>query len=72
LAGGCPHEHERIAYRLPNFVKAKVSAGRYSPSNEVVREALRLMENNDLQDAERLRLLRKAWQKASTAATLTR
>jgi antitoxin ParD1/3/4 len=47
---------------LANFVKAKVSAGRYSSSSEVVREALRLMEKNDLQDAERLRLLRKAWQ----------
>jgi antitoxin ParD1/3/4 len=47
---------------LANFVKAKVSAGRYSSSSEVVREALRLMEKNDQQDAERLRLLRQAWQ----------
>ena len=30
--------------QLANFVKAKVSAGRYSSSSEVVREALRLME----------------------------
>ena len=47
---------------LANFVKAKVSGGRYSSSSEVVREALRLMEKIDLQDAEKLRLLRKAWQ----------
>jgi antitoxin ParD1/3/4 len=47
---------------LANFVKAKVSAGRYSSSSEVVREALRLMEKNDQQDAEKLRLLRQAWQ----------
>jgi antitoxin ParD1/3/4 len=47
---------------LANFVKAKVSAGRYSSSSEVVREALRLMEKHDMQDAEKLRLLRKAWQ----------
>ena len=57
---------------LANFVKAKVSAGRYSSSSEVVREALRLMEKHDMQDAEKLRLLRKAWQKGSTAATAAR
>jgi antitoxin ParD1/3/4 len=47
---------------LANFVKAKVSAGRYSTSSEVIREALRLMEKLDHQEAEKLQLLRKAWQ----------
>jgi antitoxin ParD1/3/4 len=47
---------------LANFVKSKVSAGRYASSSEVVREALRLMEKCEIQDAERLALLRKAWQ----------
>ena len=47
---------------LANFVKAKVSAGRYTSSSEVVREALRLMEKLEQQEAEKLRLLRKAWQ----------
>jgi antitoxin ParD1/3/4 len=51
-----------LTEELANFVKAKVSAGRYSSSSEVVREALRLMEKNDQQEAEKLRLLRQAWQ----------
>ena len=47
---------------LANFVKAKVSAGRYTSSSEVVREALRLMEKVEQQEAEKLTYLRKAWQ----------
>lgn len=51
-----------LTEELANFVKGKVSTGRYSSSSEVVREALRLMEKADAQDAEKLRLMRKAWQ----------
>ena len=40
---------------LANFVKAKVSAGRYTSSSEVVREALRLMEKVEQQEAEKLK-----------------
>jgi antitoxin ParD1/3/4 len=47
---------------LASFVKAKVSAGRYASSSEVVREALRLMEKVERQEAEKLQYLRKAWQ----------
>ena len=47
---------------LANFVKAKVAAGRYTSSSEVVREALRLMEKVEQQEAEKLSFLRKAWQ----------
>ena len=46
---------------LANFVKDKVSTGRYGSSSEVVREALRLMEKTEQQDAEKLALLRQAW-----------
>jgi antitoxin ParD1/3/4 len=46
---------------LANFVKAKVSAGRYTSSSEVVREALRLMEKVEQQEAEKLSFLRQAW-----------
>jgi antitoxin ParD1/3/4 len=46
---------------LANFVKDKVSTGRYSSSSEVVREALRLMEKTEHQEAEKLALLRQAW-----------
>ena len=47
---------------LSRFIEAKVSGGRFSSSSEVVREALRLMEKLERQDAEKLAWLRKAWQ----------
>jgi len=50
-----------LTEELANFVKAKVSAGRYASSSEVVREALRLMEKVERQEAEKLGLLRQAW-----------
>jgi antitoxin ParD1/3/4 len=46
---------------LANFVKDKVSTGRYGSSSEVVREALRLMEKTERQEAEKLAALREAW-----------
>jgi antitoxin ParD1/3/4 len=46
---------------LANFVKNKVSTGRYGSSSEVVREALRLMEKTEQQDAQKLAALRHAW-----------
>jgi antitoxin ParD1/3/4 len=39
---------------LEKFVSAKVEAGRYSSASEVVREALRLLEEHDLNRAARL------------------
>ncbi len=50
-----------LTEELANFVKAKVSAGRYTSSSEVVREALRLMEKIEQQEAEKLSYLREAW-----------
>lgn len=46
---------------LAEFIKAKVAAGRYSSSSEVVREALRLLEKVERREAEKLALLRAAW-----------
>ena len=46
---------------LANFVKDKVSTGRYGSASEVVREALRLMEKTEQQEAEKLSALRHAW-----------
>jgi antitoxin ParD1/3/4 len=40
---------------LEKFVSAKVSAGRYNSASEVVREALRLLEENDRVRAQRLK-----------------
>ena len=47
---------------LAQYIKAKVAAGRYSTSSEVVRQALRLMEKVEMQEAEKLLFLRGAWQ----------
>ena len=43
------------------LIKSKVDSGRYSSTSEVVREALRLLERADQQEAERLKGLRRAW-----------
>lgn len=45
--------------QLETFVKRKVSTGRYNSVSEVVREALRLLEERDAMQAARLTLLRK-------------
>ncbi len=54
-----------LTEELANFVKAKVSGGRYASSSEVVREALRLMEKLERQEAEKLGCLRQAWQEGA-------
>jgi antitoxin ParD1/3/4 len=46
---------------LLKLIKAKVESGRYTSTSEVVREALRLLERADQQEAERLKSLRRAW-----------
>jgi antitoxin ParD1/3/4 len=43
---------------LSDYVKAKVSSGRYTSASEVVREALRIMEQTE---EARLAFLRNAW-----------
>lgn len=51
---------------LAQFVKTKVESGRYTSSSEVVREALRLLEKRDHEDAEKLRWLQRAWADGAT------
>lgn len=45
---------------LKTFVEGKVRGGRYNNASEVVREALRLLEQRDAEHAARLRDLRAA------------
>jgi antitoxin ParD1/3/4 len=49
---------------LENFTKQLVSSGRYNNVSEVVRESLRLMEKQQLQDEAKLSALRDAIQVA--------
>ncbi len=46
---------------LARFVEAKVESGRYASSSEVVRDALRLLEEQDHRQADEVRRLRQAW-----------
>ena len=46
---------------LAHFVKAKVESGRYTSSSEVVREALRLLEKSEHDEAAKLAWLRQAY-----------
>ncbi len=48
--------------RAGDFVTSKVAAARYSSSSEVVREALRLKEKIERQQAENFQFLRNACQ----------
>lgn len=52
---------------LASFVKTKVGSGRYTSASEVVREALRLLEQRDQIEAEKLRWMQKAWQDGATS-----
>lgn len=46
---------------LVRFVKTKVETGRYASSSEVVREALRLLEQHDRDEADKRAWLQQAW-----------
>lgn len=48
-----------LTAQLENYVKAKVATGMYNSASEVMREALRLMEERDAMLAVRLEALRE-------------
>lgn len=48
-----------LTSKLENYVKAKVATGMYNSASEVMREALRLMEERDAMQAVRLEALRQ-------------
>ncbi|WP_415895102.1 type II toxin-antitoxin system ParD family antitoxin [Neptuniibacter sp. PT34_22] len=49
--------------KLEAFVKSKVESGSYNSSSEVVREALRLLEQRDAEEQLKLETLRAEIQK---------
>jgi len=48
-----------LTTELENYVKAKVATGMYNSVSEVVREALRVMEERDAMQAMKLEALRR-------------
>ena len=48
-----------LTSELENYVKAKVATGMYNSASEVMREALRLMEERDAMQDVRLEALRQ-------------
>lgn len=50
-----------LTAELERLIRDKVASGRYASTSEVVREALRLLEQRDQAAAERLMTLREAW-----------
>ena len=48
-----------LTAELENYVKAKLATGMYNSVSEVMREALRLMEERDAMQAVRLEALRQ-------------
>lgn len=51
-----------LTAELAGFVEHEVRAGRYASASELVRESLRLLEQEKMLQAEKLRLLRAAVQ----------
>ncbi len=47
---------------LARFIEGQMASGRFASSGDLVREALRLMETVERENADRLRWLRRAWQ----------
>ncbi len=55
-----PTRNINLTEHLDRFVEMSVSAGRYQNASEVVRDALRLLEQRSEEDALRLERLRAA------------
>jgi antitoxin ParD1/3/4 len=55
-----PTRNINLTEHLDHFVKRQVSSGRYSNASEIVREALRLLEEEEQERQAKLNVLRKA------------
>lgn len=51
-----------LTKELGDFVKEKVTTGRYTSASEVVRDALRLLERQEQENAAKLAVLQRAYQ----------
>jgi antitoxin ParD1/3/4 len=55
-----PTRNINLTEHLDHFVKRQVSSGRYSNASEIVREGLRLLEEQERERQAKLRALRQA------------
>ena len=55
-----PTRNINLTERLDQFVERQVSSGRYSNASEIVREALRLLEEQEQERRTKLKALRQA------------
>ena len=55
-----PTRNINLTEHLDHFVKRQVSSGRYSNASEIVREALRLLEEQEQERQAKLKALRQA------------
>lgn len=62
-----PTRNISLTDRLDRFVETHVSTGRYQNASEVVRDALRLLQQRHQEDMLKLRRLRKAIQEGEDA-----
>jgi antitoxin ParD1/3/4 len=62
-----PTRNISLTDRLDRFIETNVSTGRYQNASEVVRDALRLLQQRHQEDMMRLRRLRKAIQEGEDA-----
>lgn len=62
-----PTRNVNLTEYLDRFVEANIQAGRYQNASEVVREALRLLEQKQHEDRMRIQRLREAIQQGEEA-----
>jgi antitoxin ParD1/3/4 len=55
-----PTRNINLTNHFDHFVKRQVSSGRYSNASEIVREALRLLEEHEHERQAKLKVLRQA------------
>src|SRR4051812_17017673 len=55
-----PTRNINLTDHFDNFIASRVSAGRYGNASEIVREALRLLEQREQETDRKLQLLRAA------------
>jgi antitoxin ParD1/3/4 len=55
-----PTRNINLTEYFDNFVKRQISSGRYSNASEIVREALRLLDEQEQERAAKMKVLRQA------------